>query len=155
MKNTCMHCTGLALDTFASATLSTHWLDCPFLMATQVKMVKRTIARLSRVLFFAADRDQDAPAQVKTKNPDLEAKSVFGFAKLIALRAYAPDRQVFHFQNALTGEIMKVEMPLPRHWVAGSQNTHATSRSIRNKLRLELLPLRHDAVSATEALAKP
>ena len=84
---------------------------------------------------FAVERDQDAPAQVKEKNRNLKAKSVFRICKT-ATRACAPDWQVFHFQNALTGDIMEVEMPLPRHWVAGSQNTHVTSRPIHNSLGL-------------------
>ena len=62
---------------------------------------------------FAVERDQDAPAQVKEKNRNLKAKSVFRICKT-ATRAYAPDWQVFHFQNAVTGDIMEVEMPLPR-----------------------------------------
>ena len=86
-------------------------------------MVKQTIARPSRVLFFAVQRDQDAPAQVKKINPNLKATFLFGFAKFIALRAYTFDRQVFYFENAITGDILEVPMPIPRDWVAEAK-TH-------------------------------
>ena len=57
--------------------MSNHSLDCPFLTATQARMVKRFIASPSGVLFFAVEKDQDAPAQEKNKSGKLEAKSVF------------------------------------------------------------------------------
>ena len=70
--------------------MSTHWLDCPFLTASQVRMVKQTIACPSRVLFFAVERDQDAPAQVKKKNPNLKAKFLFRICKINCIACICP-----------------------------------------------------------------
>ena len=103
--------------------------------------------------FLQLKETKTHPPRWRRRTPTSRPNFFFGFAKLIALRAYAPDRQVFHFQNAITGDILEVPMPIPRDWVAGSQTAHLPSWSIRNELRLGLVPLRHDAVSATEALA--
>ena len=67
----------------------------------------------------SVEKDQNTPAQDKDKssNGKLEAKRVFAIGKKkFPTRAF--DGQEWHFQNALSGNIIKLQMPPPRHWAA-------------------------------------
>ena len=62
--------------------MSTHWLDCPFLTATQVRMVKRSIARPSRVLLLPLKETKTHPPRWRRRIATSRPNLFFGFAKL-------------------------------------------------------------------------
>ena len=95
-----------------------------FLTATQASMVKRSIARPSKVLFVLLRKTKTHRPRTRTKatvansRPNEFLRSAKHHCPRVPLTGMA-----WHFQNALSGEIIKVQIPPPRHWVAPGPGT--------------------------------